>query len=122
MNEQPLPNPSNEGPSTQELVRQDLVTREQVGIARYGTGLRPFNGRNNIRDAYEEALDLACYLRNEMEQRHLTRRLTATELLERMESAAQELENEQALAFVRAFLLPYRYPVGQPKEDQPHVT
>lgn len=50
-------------PSVQELVRRDISTRERIGIERYGTALYLHNGRNAIRDAYEEALDLAMYLR-----------------------------------------------------------
>jgi len=37
--------------------------RRDIGIKRYGTALQPFNGRNMLQDAYEEALDLAIYLR-----------------------------------------------------------
>lgn len=78
--EQPLPVP-NAGRSIQALVRvdlldavvpvaadvsADLIDREQLGIDRYGTTLQAFNGRDVLRDAYEEALDLACYLRQAM--------------------------------------------------------
>ncbi len=49
--------------SIQALVRADLEKREELGIERYGTSLRPHNGRDALRDAYEEALDLACYLK-----------------------------------------------------------
>lgn len=41
----------------------DLMRRQDVGIATYGTALYPHNGRDAILDAYEEALDLASYLR-----------------------------------------------------------
>ncbi len=46
----------------------DLSQRMQLGIDRYGTLLRPFNGRSSARDAYEEVLDLAAYLRNLMDE------------------------------------------------------
>lgn len=49
--------------SIQQMVREDLEAREAIGIERYGTSLFPNNGRSALRDAYEEALDLACYLR-----------------------------------------------------------
>jgi hypothetical protein len=55
--------------SIQRLVREDLEERERVGIERYGTSLQPHNGRDALRDAYEEALDLACYLRQAMAER-----------------------------------------------------
>jgi hypothetical protein len=45
------------------LVGEDLVTRERIGVERYGTSLKPHNGRDALRDAYEEAVDLAIYLR-----------------------------------------------------------
>jgi hypothetical protein len=57
-----MPTP-NEYPTIQPLVVADLLDRLKVGVQRYGTGLQPFNGRSALRDAYEEALDLACYLR-----------------------------------------------------------
>jgi hypothetical protein len=60
--DQPMPTP-NDGPVIQSLVIQDMRNRLGVGIARYGTGLQPHNGRDALRDAYEEALDLATYLR-----------------------------------------------------------
>jgi hypothetical protein len=66
--DQPLPIP-NGRPSIQSLVRADLDAREQVGIQRYGTSLQPHNGRDALRDAYEEALDLACYLKQAIVER-----------------------------------------------------
>lgn len=66
--EQPMPTP-NGSPSVQGMVIADLETRLQVGIARYGTPLQPHNGRDALRDAYEEALDLTCYLRQAIEER-----------------------------------------------------
>jgi hypothetical protein len=66
--EQPMPVPNDRG-SIQALVRHDLDARERVGVARYGTPLQAFNGRDALRDAYEEVLDLACYLRQEIAER-----------------------------------------------------
>jgi hypothetical protein len=60
--EQAMPVP-NDSPSVQGMVRADLETREQIGRERYGTALQPHNGRDALRDAYEEALHLSCYLR-----------------------------------------------------------
>jgi hypothetical protein len=60
--DQPLPTP-NGHPAIQDLVLTDIEARRTLGIQRYGTALQPFNGRNSLRDAYEEALDLAIYLR-----------------------------------------------------------
>jgi hypothetical protein len=67
--EQPMPVPNAQA-DIQSLVIADVVKRRTVGIERYGTPLQPFNGRDALRDAYEEALDLACYLRQVIEERH----------------------------------------------------
>jgi hypothetical protein len=63
MDPQPMPTHRVDVPSVQAAVRDDLIARENYGIRLYGTPLQPFNGRDGLRDAYEEALDLACYLR-----------------------------------------------------------
>lgn len=60
---QPMPTPRNGAPSVHAEVRLDLHEREAVGVRRYGVHLQPHNGRSALRDAYEEALDLACYLK-----------------------------------------------------------
>jgi hypothetical protein len=70
--EQPMPTP-NGRPSVQGMVIDDLTTRLRVGIQRYGTPLQAFNGRDALRDAYEEALDLACYLRQAIAERDFLR-------------------------------------------------
>ena len=46
-----------------DLVKQDLIDRSLVGEKKYGEKLKPFNGRNALIDAYQEALDLCMYLR-----------------------------------------------------------
>jgi hypothetical protein len=66
--EQPMPTP-NDKPSIQSMVRHDLEERERVGVQRYGTPLQAGNGRDALRDAYEEALDLACYLKQVIVER-----------------------------------------------------
>lgn len=59
---QSLPEASDT-PVMHALVQFDLQQRLQVGIERYGQPLQAYNGRNALRDAYEEVLDLAVYLR-----------------------------------------------------------
>jgi len=51
-----------------ELVQRDLQARMELGIRRYGTPLQAHNGRSALRDAYEESLDLAVYLRQALEE------------------------------------------------------
>lgn len=56
-----------------DLVQRDLDVRRELGRARYGDELRAQNGRDALRDAYEEALDLACYLRQALAERPVQR-------------------------------------------------
>jgi hypothetical protein len=58
----------NENPEIHSLVTADIEARRQLGISRYGTPLQAENGRNALQDAYEECLDLACYLRQLIEE------------------------------------------------------
>lgn len=60
--DQPLPTTSD-APVAHRMVQDDLDARLALGIERYGQPLQPFNGRSHLRDAYEEILDLAVYLR-----------------------------------------------------------
>lgn len=46
-----------------ELVRADIEKRAQLGEKKYGERLKPFNNRDGLVDAYEEALDLCMYLK-----------------------------------------------------------
>ncbi len=46
-----------------ESVRADIEQRAKIGERKYGERLRPYNGRSALLDAYEEALDLAMYLK-----------------------------------------------------------
>jgi len=60
--DQPLPTP-NDQPHIHDLVADDIAARKALGIRKYRTPLQAYNGRNMLRDAYEEVLDLAVYLR-----------------------------------------------------------
>ncbi len=63
------PAPDGGWGNVQALVRADLEERERIGVERYGTPLRLFNGRDALVDAYQEAMDLACYLRQLLAER-----------------------------------------------------
>lgn len=65
--DQPNPLPAA-GPDIQPLVIADLQDRYELGKARYGTGLKAFNGRNGLRDLYEELVDAIMYVRQVMEE------------------------------------------------------
>jgi hypothetical protein len=53
-----------------ELVIKDMRQRDTAGRKKYGTPLQASNGRNALVDAYQEALDLCVYLRQEIERRN----------------------------------------------------
>jgi len=69
MNDQPPPI-HNDQPAIWDLVKKDIADRDQVGVERYGTRLQPFNGRDALIDAYQEALDLVVYLRQALYEKH----------------------------------------------------
>lgn len=66
--EQPAPK-SADGPAIVDLVVSDLAERKRLGVERYGMALQAHNGRDALRDAYEEAMDLCVYLRQVIEER-----------------------------------------------------
>lgn len=59
----------NEEPEVWALLKNDLEERYEVGKKRYGMALQPHNGRDALRDAYEEAQDLCFYLRQAIYER-----------------------------------------------------
>lgn len=65
---QPPPIARPELPSIHDLVCADLTSRKDYGYRKYRTTLTAHNGRNPLMDAYEEALDLVCYLRQTIEE------------------------------------------------------
>lgn len=52
-------------------VLHDMEERRRHGIAKYGVPVQVGNGRDALVDAYQEALDLCAYLRQELEERDL---------------------------------------------------
>lgn len=66
--DQPPPVP-NAHPHVADVVIMDIRDRKQLGIGRYGVALQPFNGRDALTDAYQEALDLCMYLRQAILER-----------------------------------------------------
>lgn len=59
----------NEHPGVWSLVLVDMAQRDIEGAKKYGTRLQPHNGRDVLIDAYQEALDLAVYLRQAIYER-----------------------------------------------------
>lgn len=64
---QPLP-AVNKRAIIHRLVEQDLEDRLAFGLGKYGAPLQAFNGRDALQDAYDELLDLACYIRQVIEE------------------------------------------------------
>lgn len=62
---EPPPTPNNTTPIW-ELVMKDMHNRNEFGKSKYGTPLQAHNGRNALKDAYEEVLDLAVYLKQKL--------------------------------------------------------
>lgn len=50
------------GPVAKEVI-EDIKERKAVGLARYGTALKPFDGRNSFVDLYQEILDALNYFK-----------------------------------------------------------
>lgn len=65
---QPAPTRNNE-PAVWTLVMRDMTERDLFGAQKYATRLQPNNGRDYLLDAYQEALDLAVYLRGAIYER-----------------------------------------------------
>lgn len=60
---------ANQSSAVWELVIEDMKARDAFGRSKYGTPLQAGNGRDALQDAYEEALNLAVYLRQAIEER-----------------------------------------------------
>lgn len=69
MNEPQPPPTTNDLPPVWGMVVEDMFTRDKAGRRKYGTALQPHNGRDALTDAYQEALDLAVYLRQALFER-----------------------------------------------------
>lgn len=66
------PKPTQTGaPAVWDLVIADMRQRDAIGRDKYGTRLQVFNGRDALVDAYQEALDLAVYLRQAIYEREV---------------------------------------------------
>ena len=62
------PTPDGDGEDVARLVQADIEARAEEGERKYGERLTTGNGRNALVDAYQEALDLCMYLRQQIEE------------------------------------------------------
>lgn len=58
-------------PAIWDLVVTDMQKRDAQGTSSYGKRLFANDGRDTLRDAYEEALDLAVYLKKAILERDM---------------------------------------------------
>ncbi len=101
-----MPTMNNDGTPIQDRVAADILDRKQIGLERYNTLLRVFNGRSSALDAYQEILDLSVYLRQLLDEwtevqgvvaaavawrTDISHRLAASELTEPAPAADQVL-------------------------------
>lgn len=63
------PDPVGDGDVVFDQVLMDLHDRMRMGYRKYQTLLKTHNGRDPLWDAYQEALDLAMYLRQAIMER-----------------------------------------------------
>jgi len=82
---QPKPAKNNSTP-IYRLVIQDIRKRAKAGKKNYGVYLQANNGRDALVDAYEEALDLAKYLRQAIEERRGVKTKRKAERLKKTET------------------------------------
>lgn len=69
MSEQPMPVTTARSEGVFPALMEDIEARNEKGRLTYGRDLETFNGRDALRDAYEEALDLAVYLKQALMER-----------------------------------------------------
>lgn len=79
-NHEPPPEDSDH-PAVWDLIKQDIEERDVYGQNKYGTRLKPFNGRDPTVDAYQEVLDLLVYHR---------------QMIYEFSKLKEELENEKS--------------------------
>lgn len=79
----------------------DMEARKAYGIHTYGEPLRTFNGRRMLVDAYQEAIDLALFVKGEiMERRAIARRLASAEA--EIEALAAQRDGMREMAITAA--------------------
>ena len=68
-----LPKLPYKRPNVWDVVIEDMRARDAKGEFQYGSKLQTLNGRDALQDAYEEALDLAVYLKQVILERNALR-------------------------------------------------
>lgn len=77
-----------------ELVLKDIEERIADGEKKYGTKLQTHNGRNALKDLYQELIDAVMYIRQEIEERNdifaFFQKLVDNEYVDSIEIGASE--------------------------------
>ena len=104
--DQQLPVP-NEEPNCQQAyidwVNEVAPERMALGLKRYGTLLQPFNGRDFVRDAFDELFDLSVYMHGVRMERDRMLDLLAD--VAAIGTGEQELTVDQIVHEARVLLL-----------------
>lgn len=95
--DQRLPDGDESIPDDQTLLIADIEARRQVGIQRYTQGHRPFNGRDTLKDWYEEQLDGLVYARSIMRSADATREDLIGEVLRAWEANESGSREERSV-------------------------
>lgn len=66
---EPDPRPNPQSPAIWDLVVHDMQERDESGLRKYKQRLLAGDGRDPLKDAYQEALDLSVYLRKAIYER-----------------------------------------------------
>lgn len=66
---QPAPTSMPDAPAIWALVIEDMHARDNFGLEKYSTRLQPLNGRVALTDVYQEVLDMAVYIKQELVER-----------------------------------------------------
>lgn len=63
------PSAHNTHPAVWDLVMTDIIARDKFGEQKYKTKLQPFNGRDTLKDLYQELMDALVYTRTLLYER-----------------------------------------------------
>lgn len=106
-----MSDPQNETPSgTERLVCQDIAKRQELGIRKYGTTVlgNPLTEDQWLQHAYEEALDLAVYLKRLIEMK---KDASAIPAAEPSAATTPELTEPVNTGYYKPAEKPNRYPL-----------
>lgn len=110
--EQPAPVTTELSEEICDQVIEDLKFRKKLGFEKYGTPLKSFNGRNALRDAYEEALDLVQYLKQQMVEDKRTY-ATYDELEQATDLCIQDLQKKNAILSTALAMIIGKDPISE---------